>query len=73
MIAPRFLPVVMAPQPPMEWKRTATAPSGSSEGVSVADDGVGVVDAEDEEADAVRGASCRPCGRGRRWRIHTRR
>jgi hypothetical protein len=34
MMAPRFLPVVMAPQPPMEWKRTATAPSGSSEGVS---------------------------------------
>ena len=33
-IAPRFLPVVMAPHPPMEWKRTATAPSGSSDGVS---------------------------------------
>ena len=26
--------VVMAPHPPMEWKRTATAPSGRSEGVS---------------------------------------
>ena len=35
-MAPRFLPVVMAPHPPMEWKRTATAPSGSSEGVSSA-------------------------------------
>ena len=34
MIAPRFFPVVMAPQPPMEWKRTAMAFSGSREGVS---------------------------------------
>src|SRR5438876_5403034 len=34
MIAPRFLPVVMAPQPPIEWKRTATAPSGNRDGVS---------------------------------------
>ena len=34
MIAPRFLPVVIAPQPPTEWKRTAIAPSGSSDGVS---------------------------------------
>ena len=34
MIAPRFLPVVIAPQPPIEWKRTAIAPSGSSDGVS---------------------------------------
>jgi hypothetical protein len=34
MIAPRFLPVVMAPQPPTEWKRTAIALSGSSDGVS---------------------------------------
>ena len=36
MMAPRFLPVVMAPQPPMEWNRTAIAPSGSSDGVSSA-------------------------------------
>ena len=36
MMAPRFLPVVIAPQPPTEWKRTAIAPSGSSEGVSSA-------------------------------------
>jgi hypothetical protein len=55
-IAPRFLPVVMAPQPPMEWKRTATAPSGSSDGSLVADDRVGMVDAEDEEVHAVGGA-----------------
>ena len=34
MMAPRFLPVVMAPQPPIEWKRTAMEPSGSSDGVS---------------------------------------
>src|SRR4029079_11310496 len=34
IIAPRFLPVVMAPQPPTEWKRTAIAPSGSNDGVS---------------------------------------
>src|SRR5262249_33316406 len=33
-IAPRFLPVVIAPQPPIEWKRTAMDPSGSSDGVS---------------------------------------
>ena len=35
MIEPRFLPVVIMPQPPIEWKRTAIAPSGSSDGVSL--------------------------------------
>ncbi len=35
MIEPRFLPVVIMPQPPIEWKRTAIALSGSSEGVSL--------------------------------------
>ena len=33
MMLPRFLPVVIMPQPPMEWKRTAMAPLGRSEGV----------------------------------------
>ena len=49
MMAPRFLPVVIAPQPPTEWKRTATAPSGSSEGVSSRLHLVGVIDAEHDE------------------------
>jgi hypothetical protein len=35
MMEPRFLPVVIMPQPPMEWNRTAMAPSGSSDGVSL--------------------------------------
>ena len=39
----------------------------------VADDRVGMVDAEHEEVHAVGGASCRLCGRGRRWRTRTRR
>ena len=34
MIAPRFLPVVIAPQPPIECSLTAMAPSGSKDGVS---------------------------------------
>ena len=34
-MVPRFLPVVIMPQPPMEWNRTAMAPSGSSDGVSL--------------------------------------
>ena len=34
IIEPRFLPVVIMPQPPIEWNRTAIALSGSSEGVS---------------------------------------
>jgi len=33
-IAPRFLPVVIAPHPPIEWKRTAIACSGRSDGAS---------------------------------------
>ena len=36
MISPRFFPVVIIPQPPMEWSRTAMAPSGRSEGRSSA-------------------------------------
>ena len=36
MMAPRFLPVVIAPHPPMEWNRTAIAPSGSNDGFSSA-------------------------------------
>ena len=34
MISPRFLPVVIMPQPPIEWNRTAIAPLGSRDGVS---------------------------------------
>src|SRR6185503_18546658 len=36
MMAPRFLPVVMAPQPPTEWNRTAIALSGSAVGGALA-------------------------------------
>ena len=56
MIAPRFLPVVIAPQPPTEWKRTAIAPSGSSDGVSSRLHLVGMIDAEHDERHAVRRA-----------------
>ena len=53
MIAPRFLPVVMAPHPPTEWKRTAIAPSGRSDGVSSDLHFVRMVDAEHHERHAV--------------------
>ena len=49
MIEPRFLPVVIMPQPPMEWNRTAMAPVGQQRRRVLADDGVGMIDAEDED------------------------
>ena len=36
MISPRFFPVVIIPQPPIEWRRTAMAPWGRSDGRSAA-------------------------------------
>jgi hypothetical protein len=56
-ISPRFLPVVIMPQPPMEWNRTAMAPSGSSEGEILADDGVRMVNAQREIGLAIGGAA----------------
>ena len=56
MMAPRFLPVVMAPQPPIEWKRTAIALSGQQRRRVVGLHFVGMVDAEHHERRAVRRA-----------------
>ncbi len=53
MIAPRFLPVVIAPHPPTEWKRTAMLPSGKQRRRIVRLHFVRMVDAERHEPDAV--------------------
>ena len=73
MIAPRFLPVVMAPQPPTEWNRTAIGALGQQRRRVVGLHLVGMVDAEHEERRAVRTRACRPCARGCRSRTRTRR
>ncbi len=73
MISPRFLPVVIMPQPPIECKRTAMACSGRSEGVSAEHDRVGVIDAEDEEALAVGGGPAVLALAVSRWRTRRRR
>ena len=50
MIAPRFLPVVIAPQPPTEWNRTAIGLVRQQRRRIVRLHFVGMIDAEDDEA-----------------------